>query len=189
MSSIQNFLIDLESSFYLKVISIERIGLKFDVELVILGVVSFVNVEQMRIFVIIFELFEDGGGDVVCFEDNGSERILERLTVEVFFNQCFGYEFGDGGKVINDYGFFLGDQCEIIFSFIFNMVFEFEAGREGQVNFDLLFCKISYEKRYVRVFSVDSGIDVFLCKSFSEIINEKEKIILIFKFDFEVKEG
>ncbi|XP_001493647.2 pecanex-like protein 2 [Equus caballus] len=189
MSSTQNSLTDLESSLHLKVISTERTGLKSDAELATPGVASPANVEQMRIPVITLELSEDGGGDVVCPEDNGSERTPERLTVEASSNQCSGYESGDGGKATNDYGPSPGDQCETTPPLTPNMVFESEAGREGQANLDPSSCKTSHEKRHARVLSVDSGTDVFLCKSSPEITNEKEKTIPTSKSDLEAKEG
>ncbi|XP_004432433.1 PREDICTED: pecanex-like protein 2 [Ceratotherium simum simum] len=187
MSSTQNSTTDLESSLHLKVISTERTGLKSD-EPATPGVASPPNVEQMRIPVIMLELSEDGRGDVICPEDNGSERTPERLMVEASSNQCSGYESGEGGNATKDYSPSLRDHCETSPPLTPNMVFESEAGKEGQANLDPSSCKTSHEKRHARVLSVDSGTDV-LCKSSAEITNDKEKTIPTSKSDLEAKEG
>ncbi|CAK7303841.1 Pecanex-like protein 2 [Vulpes lagopus] len=189
MSSTPNSMTDLESSLHLKVIGTERAGLKSDAEPAALEVASPPNTEQMRIPVITLELSEDGGGGAMCPEGNGSDRTPERLMVEASSNQCSGYESGEGGHATKDGSPSPGDCCETTSAFTPQVVPESEGVRDSQANLDPSSCKTSHEKRHTRVLSVDSGTDVFLSKSSTEVINDKEKTMPTSKSDLEAKEG
>ncbi|XP_032696973.1 pecanex-like protein 2 isoform X2 [Lontra canadensis] len=189
MSSTPNSMTDLESSLHLKVIGTEGAGLKSDAEPATPGVASPPNTEQMRIPVITLELSEDGGGGAKCPESNGSDRTPERLMVEVSSNQCSGYESGEGGNATKDGSPSPGDRCETTPLFAPHEVPASEGAEEGQANLDPSSCKTSHEKRHTRVLSVDSGTDVFLSKSSTEVINDKEKTMPTSKSDLEAKEG
>nr|XP_035958848.1 pecanex-like protein 2 isoform X2 [Halichoerus grypus] len=188
MSSSPNSLTDLESSLPLKVIGTERAGLKSDAEPAAPGVASPPSTEQ-RIPVITLELSEDGGGGAVCPEGNGSDRTPGRLTVEASSNQCSGYESGEGGNAPKDGSPSPGDRCDTRPPFTPHEVPESEGGMEGQANLDPSSCKTSHEKRHTRVLSVDSGTDVFLSKTSTDMINDKEKTMPTSKSDLEAKEG
>ncbi|XP_044943193.1 LOW QUALITY PROTEIN: pecanex-like protein 2 [Mustela putorius furo] len=189
MSSTPNSMTDLESSLHLKVIGTEGAGLKSDAEPATPGVASPPNTEQMRIPVITLELSEDRGGGAKCPENNGSDRTPERLMVEVSSNQCSGYESGEGGNATKDGSPSLGDRCETNPLFAPHEVPVSEGAEEGQANLDPSSCKTSHEKRHTRVLSVDSGTDVFLSKSSTEVVNDKEKTMPTSKSDLEAKEG
>nr|XP_025864558.1 pecanex-like protein 2 [Vulpes vulpes] len=189
MSSTPNSMTDLESSLHLKVIGTERAGLKSDAEPAALEVASPPNTEQMRIPVITLELSEDGGGGAMCPEGNGSDRTPERLMVEASSNQCSGYESGEGGHATKDGSPSPGGCCETTSAFTPQVVPESEGVRDSQANLDPSSCKTSHEKRHTRVLSVDSGTDVFLSKSSTEVINDKEKTMPTSKSDLEAKEG
>ncbi|XP_047558109.1 pecanex-like protein 2 isoform X2 [Lutra lutra] len=189
MSSTPNSVTDLESSLHLKVIGTEGASLKSDAEPATPGVASPPNTEQMRIPVITLELSEDGGGGAKCPESNGSDRTPERLMVEASSNQCSGYESGEGGNATKDGSPSPGDRCETTPLFAPNEVPASEGAEEGQANLDPSSCKTSHEKRHTRVLSVDSGTDVFLSKSSTEVINDKEKTMPTSKSDLEAKEG
>ncbi|KAM8956654.1 pecanex-like protein 2 isoform 3-T3 [Lycaon pictus] len=189
MSSTPNSMTDLESSLHLKVIGTERAGLRSDAEPAALEVASPPNTEQMRIPVITLELSEDGGGGAMCPEGNGSDKTPERLMVEASSNQCSGYESGEGGHATKDGSPSPGDCCETTSPFTPQVVPESEGVRDSQANLDPSSCKTSHEKRHTRVLSVDSGTDVFLSKSSTEVINDKEKTMPTSKSDLEAKEG
>ncbi|XP_059253289.1 pecanex-like protein 2 isoform X2 [Mustela nigripes] len=189
MSSTPNSMTDLESSLHLKVIGTEGAGLKSDAEPATPGVASPPNTEQMRIPVITLELSEDRGGGAKCPENNGSDRTPERLMVEVSSNQCSGYESGEGGNATKDGSPSPGDRCETNPLFAPHEVPVSEGAEEGQANLDPSSCKTSHEKRHTRVLSVDSGTDVFLSKSSTEVVNDKEKTMPTSKSDLEAKEG
>ncbi|XP_044095287.1 pecanex-like protein 2 isoform X1 [Neovison vison] len=189
MSSTPNSMTDLENSLHLKVISTEGAGLKSDAEPATPGVPSPPNTEQMRIPVITLELSEDRGGGAKCPESNGSDRTPERLMVEASSNQCSGYESGEGGNATKDGSPSPGDRCETNPLFAPHEVPVSEGAEEGQANLDPSSCKTSHEKRHTRVLSVDSGTDVFLSKSSTEVVNDKEKTMPTSKSDLEAKEG
>ncbi|XP_022379354.1 pecanex-like protein 2 [Enhydra lutris kenyoni] len=189
MSSTPNSMTDLESSLHLKVIGTEGASLKSDAEPATPGVASPPNTEQMRIPVITLELSEDGGGSAKCSESKGSDRTPERLMVEASSNQCSGYESGEGGNATKDGSPSPGDCCETTPLFAPHEVPASEGAEEGQANLDPSSCKTSHEKRHTRVLSVDSGTDVFLSKSSTEVINDKEKTMPTSKSDLEAKEG
>ncbi|XP_004408694.1 PREDICTED: pecanex-like protein 2 [Odobenus rosmarus divergens] len=189
MSSSPNSLTDLESSLPLKVIGTDGAGLKSDAEPAAPGVASPPSTEQIRIPVITLELSEDGGGGAMCPEGNGSDRTPERLMVEASSNQCSGYESGEGGNATKDGSPSPGDRCDTTPPFTLHEVPESEGGKEGQANLDPSSCKTSHEKRHTRVLSVDSGTDVFLSKTSTDMINDKEKTMPTSKSDLEAKEG
>ncbi|XP_045882759.1 pecanex-like protein 2 isoform X2 [Meles meles] len=189
MSSTPNSMTDLESSLHLKVIGTEGAGLKSDAEPATPGLASPPNTEQIRIPVITLELSEDGGGGAKCPKSNGSDRTPERLMVEASSNQCSGYESGEGGNATKDGSPSPGDRCETTPLFATHEVPASEGAEEGQANLDPSSCKTSHEKRHTRVLSVDSGTDVFLSKSSTEVINDKEKTMPTSKSDLEAKEG
>ncbi|XP_032168828.1 pecanex-like protein 2 isoform X2 [Mustela erminea] len=189
MSSTPNSMTDLESSLHLKVVGTEGAGLKSDAEPATPGVASPPNTEQMRIPVITLELSEDRGGGAKCPENNGSDRTPERLMVEASSNQCSGYESGEGGNATKDGSPSPGDRCERNPLFAPHEVPVSEGAEEGQANLDPSSCKTSHEKRHTRVLSVDSGTDVFLSKSSTEVVNDKEKTMPTSKSDLEAKEG
>ncbi|XP_059026422.1 pecanex-like protein 2 isoform X2 [Mustela lutreola] len=189
MSSTPNSMTDLESSLHLKVIGTEGAGLKSDAEPATPGVASPPNTEQMRIPVITLELSEDRGGGAKCPKNNGSDRTPERLMVEASSNQCSGYESGEGGNATKDGSPSPGDRCETNPLFAPHEVPVSEGAEEGQANLDPSSCKTSHEKRHTRVLSVDSGTDVFLSKSSTEVVNDKEKTMPTSKSDLEAKEG
>ncbi|VCX37163.1 unnamed protein product, partial [Gulo gulo] len=185
MSSTPNSMTDLESSLHLKVIGTEPIG----TEPATPAVASPPNTEPIRIPVITLELSEDGGGGAKCPESNGSDRTPERLMVEASSNQCSGYESGEGGNATKDGSPSPGDRCETTPLFAPHEVPASEGAEEGRANLDPSSCKTSHEKRHTRVLSVDSGTDVFLSKSSTEVINDKEKTMPTSKSDLEAKEG
>lgn len=188
MSSSPNSMTDMESSLHLKVIGTDSTGLKTDGELTNTGMTSPPSLEQTRIPVITLELPEDGGGDISCLENNESERTPEKLLVVQSSNQCSGYESADGGNITKDYNSSLKDHCETTPKLTPTVVFESE-GEKVQDNLDPLSCKSSHEKRHARVLSVDSGTDVFLSKSSTEMTSDKEKTMPTSKSDLEAKEG
>ncbi|XP_052496476.1 pecanex-like protein 2 [Budorcas taxicolor] len=187
MSSTPNSMTDLESSLHLKAVGSQPSGFQADAEPAPPGVAGPPHVEQMRIPVITFQLSEDAGG-MVCPESNGSGRSPERLTVEASSNPCSGYESGEGGSATQDHSPSPGDHCATAPPTP-NMISASEVGMEAQANLDPSSCTTSQEKRHARVLSVDSGTDVFLSKSYTEIINDKEQTMPTSKSDLEAKEG
>ncbi|XP_055003356.1 pecanex-like protein 2 isoform X2 [Sorex araneus] len=189
MSSSPNSMTDMESSLHLKVIGTERTDLKTEAEPTPPEMGSPASLEQTRIPVITLELPEDGGGDMDCLENKESERTPKKLTVVESSHQCSGYESGEGGNATKDYSSSLRDHCETTPPLTPNVVFESEGAKEGQANLDPSSCKSSHEKRHARVLSVDSGTDVFLSKSSTEMTSDKEKTMPTSKSDLEAKEG
>ncbi|XP_037676947.1 pecanex-like protein 2 isoform X1 [Choloepus didactylus] len=189
MSSTPNSMSDLESSLHLKVVGTERTSSKSEAEPATPEVTSPPNIEQMRIPVITLELSEDGGGGIICPEGNGSERTPERLMVEASSSQCSAYESGEGGNATKDCNPSPRNHCETATLLTTHLASESEWGKEGHAKLDPSSCKISHEKKHARVLSMDSGTDVFLGKSSTEIINDKEKTIPTSKSDLEAKEG
>ncbi|KAI4529470.1 hypothetical protein MG293_020718 [Ovis ammon polii] len=187
MSSTPNSMTDLESSLHLKAVGTQPSGFQADAEPAPPGAAGPPNVEQMRIPVITFQLSEDAGG-MVCPESNGSGRSPERLTVEASSNPCSGYESGEGGSATQDHSPSPGDHCATPPPTP-NMISASEVGMEAQAHLDPSSCRTSQEKRHARVLSVDSGTDVFLSKSYTEIINDKEQTMPTSKSDLEAKEG
>ncbi|KAF3823850.1 hypothetical protein GH733_006854 [Mirounga leonina] len=188
MSSGPHSLTDLESSLPLKVIGTERAGLKSDAEPAAPGVASPPSTRQ-RIPVISLELSEDAGGGALCPEGKGSDGTPERLTVEASSNPCSGSESREGGNAPKDGSPSPRDRCDARPPFTPHEVPESEGGKEGQANLDPSSCKTSHEKRHTRVLSVDSGTDVFLSKTSTDMINDKEKTMPTSKSDLEAKEG
>ncbi|XP_055969546.1 pecanex-like protein 2 isoform X2 [Sorex fumeus] len=189
MSSSPNSMTDMESSLHLNVIGTERTNLKTEAEVTTPEMASPASLEQTRIPVITLELPEDGQGDISCPENNESERTPKKLMVVDSSHQCSGYESGEGGNATKDYSSSLKDHCETTPPLMPNVVFESEGAKEGQANLDPSFCKSTHEKRHARVLSVDSGTDVFLSKSSTEIVSDKEKTMPTSKSDLEAKEG
>ncbi|XP_053461971.1 pecanex-like protein 2 isoform X3 [Nycticebus coucang] len=187
MSSTADSMTDLESSLHLKVIGTERTGLKSDAEPATPGVASPPNTKQTRIPVITLQLSEDGGGSTTCPEGGGSGRASERLQAEVSSSQCSPgyYTSGEVECAAKD----RNPSWATAPPLTPPVASESEAGKEGQANLDPSSCKNSHEKRHARVLSVDSGTDVFLSKSSTEIINDKEKTMPTSKSDLEAKEG
>ncbi|KAM6219585.1 pecanex-like protein 2 [Rhynchocyon petersi] len=189
MSSTPNSMTDLESSLHLKIISTEKTAPRSDGEPATPEAASPPNSEQMPIPVITLELSEDGsGGGVICPKGNGN-KTPERLMVEASFNQCSGYESGDGGNVTKDSSISPKDHCEATSPPMPTVASVTEGGKEGQASLDPSDCKSNHEKRHARVLSVDSGTDVFLSKSSAEVVSDKEKTMPTSKSDLEAKEG
>ncbi|XP_004451084.2 pecanex-like protein 2 isoform X1 [Dasypus novemcinctus] len=184
MSSTPNSMTDLESSLHLTVIGTERTSSKSEAQ-----PAAPPDKEQIKIPVITLEVSEDGRGSTICPEGNGSERTPERLMVEASSNQCSGYESGEGAPVSKDCSLSPKSHHETATPLLPHVASESEGAKEGQTNLDPSSCKASHEKRHARVLSVDSGTDVFLGKSSTEIILDKEKTIPTSKSDLEAKEG
>nr|XP_019568442.1 PREDICTED: pecanex-like protein 2 isoform X1 [Rhinolophus sinicus] len=189
MSSTPNSMTDLESSLHLKVTGTERSGLESEAEPATPGVASPANLEQRRIPVITLELSEDEGGGIMCPEGSGKQRTPESLRVEADATQHSGDESGGVLTAAKACRPLLEDHCEAAPPLTPSVASESERGREGQAHLDPSSCKTSHEKRHARVLSVDSGTDVFLSKSSTEIVNDKDKTIPTSKSDLEAKEG
>ncbi|KAM5206160.1 pecanex-like protein 2 isoform 2-T3 [Hipposideros larvatus] len=189
MSSTPNSMTDLESSLHLKVTGTERSGLESEAEPATPGEASPANLEQRRIPVITLELSDDGGGGSMRPEGSGKQRAPERLRVEAASPQRPGCESADGGNAAKAGSPPPGDHCETAPALTPSVASESERGREGQAHLDPSSCKTGHEKRHARVLSVDSGTDVFLSKSSTEIVNDKDKTIPTSKSDLEAKEG
>lgn len=189
MSSTPNSMTDLESSLHLKVTGTERSGLESEAEPATPGVASPANLEQRRIPVITLELSENEGGGMMCLEGTGKQRTPESLRVEADTTQRSGDESGEGENAAKACSPPPGDHCEAAPLLTPSVASESERAREGPAHLDPSSCKTSHEKRHARVLSVDSGTDVLLSKSSTEIVNDKDKTIPTSKSDLEAKEG
>lgn len=125
----------------------------------------------------------------MCPEGSGNQRTPESLRVEADATQRSGDESGEGVNSAKACSPPPGGHCETAPPLTPSVTSESERGREGQAHLDPSSCKTSHEKRHARVLSVDSGTDVFLSKSSTEIVNDKDKTIPTSKSDLEAKEG
>lgn len=189
MSSAPSSMTDLENSLHLKVIGTERTSLQSDAEPATRGEARPPNLEQMRIPVITLQLSEDGGGASLCPEGSGNWRTPERVLVESSSAPCSGDESGEGGNATKDHRPSLGAHCETAPPRTATVASASERGKEGQASLHPSSGGTSQERRRARVLSVDSGTDVFLSESSTEVINDKEKTMPTSKSDLEAKEG
>nr|XP_032646629.1 pecanex-like protein 2 isoform X2 [Chelonoidis abingdonii] len=195
MNGTPNTMNDLEGSLHLKVSGTEKTSSNPDSGVAVADLHSQKSNEQIKIPVITFQLSDDGGGNV-HLEASESERTPERLKVDASSNQCSGYESGDLDNAVKDYSnpansysetnTCLGPNLETASE---NLLVIASNSKESQQNLDPLSYKTAYEKRHIRVLSVDSGADIFLSKNSMEIISDKKKTLPTSKSDLEAKEG
>ncbi|ELW68144.1 Pecanex-like protein 2 [Tupaia chinensis] len=181
MSSTQNSMTDRDSSLLLKVVGTEVAGGQPDPEPMSPGVAS-PPAEQIRIPMITLELSEDGGQGGTCPQGSGSEKSPEGPQAEASSDQCPG----SGSENCRPSP---GRPRETASPPTPAVTSESEGAQEGQTSLDPSSCKASHEKRHARVLSVDSGTDVLLSKSSTDVINEREKTMPTSKSDLEAKEG
>uniref|UniRef100_A0A8C6RKX7 Pecanex-like protein n=1 Tax=Nannospalax galili TaxID=1026970 RepID=A0A8C6RKX7_NANGA len=166
MSSAPNSISDLERSLHLKVTSSDKTSHRPDTE-----PSGSEDPEQVRIPMITLQLSEDGGG-ASCHKGNRGEWTPERPKMEMSPSHCSDYGSGDAGDPV-----------------LTQVDSESKGNRESKTNLDPASCRGSHEKRHARVLSVDSGTDVFLSKSSTEVVSDREKPIPTSKSDLEAKEG
>uniref|UniRef100_A0A8C2UVY6 Pecanex-like protein n=1 Tax=Chinchilla lanigera TaxID=34839 RepID=A0A8C2UVY6_CHILA len=171
MSSTPNSTTEVGSSLHLTVMGTEQVGPGSHTAPASPRVASPPDVEHVLIPVITLELSEDGGGSVTGPEDLRSQRTPDRLRVEDP-DQCSSGEMGRATQAPTP-----------------PVASEAEGERDSQASLDPASCKSSHEKRHARVLSVDSGTDVFLSRSSTEVVSDKEKTIPTSKSDLEAKEG
>nr|XP_045006672.1 pecanex-like protein 2 isoform X4 [Jaculus jaculus] len=183
MSSTPNSMSDMESSLHLKVTSSDRTGFRPDAEPAGPAMASSADSEPVRIPMITLELSEERGGGASCPQDNESERTPKRLQVEMSPNLCSGYGSGDTESATKDCS--PAPRCVREPG----VASEPEEGREDQADLDPTSWKNSHERRHARVLSVDSGTGVFLSRTSTEAVNDRERPIPTSKSDLEAKEG
>ncbi|XP_013360126.1 PREDICTED: pecanex-like protein 2 [Chinchilla lanigera] len=185
MSSTPNSTTEVGSSLHLTVMGTEQVGPGSHTAPASPRVASPPDVEHVLIPVITLELSEDGGGSVTGPEDLRSQRTPDRLRVEDP-DQCSSGEMGRATQALSPGPKHAWEPAQAPTPPVAS---EAEGERDSQASLDPASCKSSHEKRHARVLSVDSGTDVFLSRSSTEVVSDKEKTIPTSKSDLEAKEG
>ncbi|KFO34236.1 Pecanex-like protein 2 [Fukomys damarensis] len=178
MSSTPNSTTEEGSSLHLKVTGTEQVGSRSHVDPASPRVASPPNAEHIQIPVITLEL-SDGGGGVTGPEGHGNQRTPDRLRVEAS-DQCSSEKVGRTTQTHSPGPRHAREPA---------LTSEAKGEKDGQDTLDPSSCKGSHEKRHARVLSVDSGTNVFLGRSSTDVVSDKEKTLPTSKSDLEAKEG
>uniref|UniRef100_A0A8C9PL61 Pecanex-like protein n=1 Tax=Spermophilus dauricus TaxID=99837 RepID=A0A8C9PL61_SPEDA len=173
MSSTPNSMTDLDSSLHLQPTGTHRTRLRSDTEPAAPGADSPLSTEQVRVPTITLELSEDREGGILGPQGHRTEGSPEGWQMESSSHQCSDYGSGEGRPTWETAPTLLPDAAS-----------PSEGGGEGQARLDPSSCK-----RHARVFSVDSGTDVFLSRHSADAAGDKEKTMPTSKSDLEAKEG
>ncbi|XP_063116123.1 pecanex-like protein 2 isoform X3 [Cavia porcellus] len=184
MSSTSNSTTEVGSSLHLKVTGTEQVSPGAHIEPASPRKHP-TNAEHIRIPVITLELSEDGGGSVTVPEGQRNRRTSDQLNVGDS-DQCSSGELGRATQACSSGQRHAWEPAQTPTSAVAS---EAEGETDGQASLDPVSCRGSHEKRHARVLSVDSGTDVFLSRSSTEVVSDKEKTIPTSKSDLEAKEG
>ncbi|MBZ3881663.1 Pecanex-like protein 2 [Sciurus carolinensis] len=183
MSSTPNSMTDLESSLHLQALGTNRTGLRSDPQPAAPGEAGPPGAEQVRIPTITLELSEDRGG-VPGPQSHRTEGSPEGPQVEGSSHQSSDHGSGEGTGATRDCSPAPRHTWEAAPAHSPDTASPCEAGGDGQARLDPSSCK-----RHARVFSVDSGTDVFLNRSSADPASDKEKTMPTSKSDLEAREG
>lgn len=184
MSSTASSSTDLDSSLHLQATGTDRPGLRSDAEPAAPGGASPASPEQVRIPTITLELSEDQGGGVPGPQGHRTEGSPEGQQADLSPHQCSDYGSGEGTSATRDCSPAPRHTWETAPTLTPDAASPTEGGRDGQARLDPSSCK-----RHARVFSVDSGTDVFLSRRSTDAASDKEKTMPTSKSDLEAKEG
>ncbi|XP_077879191.1 pecanex-like protein 2 isoform X2 [Ictidomys tridecemlineatus] len=184
MSSTPNSMTDLDSSLHLQPTGTHRTHLRSDTEPAAPGADSPLSTEQVRVPTITLELSEDRGGGILGPQGHRTEGSPERWQMEPSSHQCSDYGSGEGASATRDCSPAQRPTWETAPTLLPDAASPSEGGSDGQAKLDPSSCK-----RHARVFSVDSGTDVFLSRHSADVAGDKEKTMPTSKSDLEAKEG
>uniref|UniRef100_I3MRQ9 Pecanex-like protein n=1 Tax=Ictidomys tridecemlineatus TaxID=43179 RepID=I3MRQ9_ICTTR len=166
MSSTPNSTTDLDSSLHLQPTGTHRTHLRSDTEPAAPGADSPLSTEQVRVPTITLELSEDRGGGILGPQGHRTEGSPEGWQMEPDCSPAQRPTWETAPTLLPD------------------AASPSEGGSDGQAKLDPSSCK-----RHARVFSVDSGTDVFLSRHSADVAGDKEKTMPTSKSDLEAKEG